>query len=117
MNKKYKDVAGPSTTQPADHTPVRSAQNPSMEPKRAPLKTFVLDSVSASIFARDRVVRGRPRTFYSVSFTRSYKDASGQFKYTKSFDVDDLGAVVSCAQQASEYLHGLASNAEDAATE
>jgi hypothetical protein len=107
MTKKNKDVAGSSTPQPAE--------TPSSEPKRAPVKSFLIENVSASIFARERVVRGQMRTFYSVSFTRSYKDASGQYKYTKSFDVEDLGALVTVAQQASEYLHGLTSAAEDAA--
>lgn len=110
MNKKNKDVAGPSTTQPAESSASR-------EPRRAPIRSFLFDNVSASIFARDRVVRGGPKTFYSVSFTRSYKDASGQYKYTKSFDQDDLGAVIGVAQKASEYLHGLTSGATDAAHE
>ena len=35
------------------------------------------------------------------------KDASGGWKYTKHFDVEDLGKLVSLAQQASEYIHGL----------
>lgn len=110
MNKKNKDVAGPSNPKPAESTA-------SQEPRRAPIKSFLIDNVSASIFARERVVRGQPRTFYSVSFTRSYKDASGQYKYTKSFDQDDIAALVGVAQKASEYLHGLNSGASDAAQE
>ena len=115
MTKKNKDVAGASN-QPAETAPARQAHNnASTEPKRAPVRSFLIGNVSASIFARERVVRGQPRTFHSVSFTRSYKDTAGQYKYTKSFDLDDLGALVTVAQQASEYLHDLNSGAEDAA--
>ena len=68
-----------------------------------PVKQFRADDVSASVFARGR----SGRTFYSVSFTRSYKDRDGTWKYTKNFDVDDLGRLVSVAQQASEFVHSL----------
>lgn len=70
------------------------------------LKVFRIDDVSASVFARDRQFRGEARTFYSVTFSRSYKDSSGQWKYTKWFDLDDLGKIVTVAQQAGEYIHG-----------
>jgi len=71
------------------------------------LKVFRIDDVSASVFARDRQIRGESRTFYSVTFSRSYKDSSGQWRYTKWFDLEDLGRVVTVAQQASDYVHGL----------
>jgi hypothetical protein len=71
------------------------------------LKVFRIDDVSASVFARERQVRGENRTFYSVTFSRSYKDPLGQWRYTKWFDLEDLGRVVTVAQQASEYIHGL----------
>jgi hypothetical protein len=71
------------------------------------LKVFRIDDVSASVFARDRQIRGESRTFYSVTFSRSYKDSAGQWRYTKWFDLDDLGRVVTVAQQASDYIHGL----------
>lgn len=95
--KKNKDVAGQEA--PAET---------STAAKQGPVKTFRADDVSASIFAREY----KGRTFYSVSFTRSFKDPSGAFKYVKSFDADDLGKVVSVAQQAAEYLHGLMQEAQ-----
>ena len=92
-------------------------KNKETEAKKAPvpqttegskaLKVFRIDDVSASVFARDRQIRGESRTFYSVTFSRSYKDSSGQWRYTKWFDLDDLGRVVTVAQQASDYIHGL----------
>ena len=69
---------------------------------RAPVKAFHDSDVSASIFAREY----NGRTFYSVSFTRRYKDAKGAWRYVKSFDVNDLGRLVTVAQQAAEWLHG-----------
>ena len=72
-----------------------------------PVKVFRIDEVSVSVFARDREIQGQPVTFHSVSFSRSYKDAAGERKYTKNFDAEDLGHVVSLAQQASEFIHGL----------
>ncbi|MBW3541535.1 MAG: glycerol-3-phosphate dehydrogenase/oxidase [Planctomycetes bacterium] len=71
------------------------------------MKVVRIDDVSASIFARDRQIGGENRTFYSVTFSRSYKDSTGQWRYTKWFDVEDLGKVVAVAQQASEHIHGL----------
>jgi len=70
---------------------------------RSPVKVFRVDDVSASIFSR--VYNGR--TYYGVSFTRGYKDAKGERRYSKTFDADDLGKVVTVAQQAAEYLHDL----------
>lgn len=77
------------------------------EGKNAPVKVFRQDDVSASVFAKERQVQGEDRTFYSVTFSRSYKDATGEWRYTKWFDADDLGKVIVVAQQAAEYIHGL----------
>ena len=68
-----------------------------------PIKQFRVDGVAASVFARDR----SERTFYSVSLTRAYQDASGQWKYSKVFDAEDLGKVVSVVQQAADYVQKL----------
>jgi hypothetical protein len=53
-------------------------------PADGPVKVFRVEDVSASVFARARKVQGSEVTFYSVSFSRSYKDAAGQRKYTKN---------------------------------
>jgi hypothetical protein len=75
------------------------------------VKVFVLDDVSASIFARERVIRNKPMTFYSVSFSRSYRDADGVRKYVKAFNLVDLAKVVAVAEQADAYRRGLMSAA------
>jgi hypothetical protein len=78
----------------------------------SPVKVFRMDDVSASVFGRDRQIQGETRTFYSVTFSRSYKDSAGQWRYTKWFDLEDLGKIVSLAQQASEYIHSLLNKAD-----
>ena len=75
--------------------------------KRKPVSTIRVDDCSASIWAREFVVQGQPKVFYSVTLERSYKDRDGAWKYTKSFDADSLGKVVSLCQQASETINGL----------
>ena len=57
--------------------------------------------------AREAMVQGQPKTFYSVTMERSYKDRDGAWKYTKSFDQDSLGKIVSLAQQAEQTIRGL----------
>jgi len=52
-------------------------------------------------------IRGEQKTFYSVTLERSYKDRDGAWKYTRSFDADSLGKIVSLCQQASESIGGL----------
>lgn len=71
---------------------------------KGPVKVFVLDDVSASVFARKFAGRGQERTYYSVSFSRSYRDSSGSRRYVKTFNLEDLGKVVTVAQQADEFI-------------
>ena len=79
----------------------------SKEAKKGPVKVFHADDVSASVFAREHPARGEMRTFYSVTFTRWYRDSFGQNKYVKSFNLEDLGKVVAVAQQADAYIREL----------
>lgn len=74
------------------------------EERRVPIHVFRIDDVSASVFSRAY----NDRTFYSVSFSRSYKSASGEWRYTKNFDREDLGKIVALCQQASEHIDRLA---------
>jgi len=70
----------------------------------APVKVIVIEDVSASVFQRKYLMRGEERTFYSVSFSRSYRDSRGEWKYIKSFNLEDLGKVISVAQQGDEFI-------------
>ena len=68
--------------------------------KRKPAKTLRQDDCSASIWAREYPVQGKPTIFYSVNFERSYKDRDGSWRYSRSFSQDDLGKIVALCQQA-----------------
>ncbi len=77
------------------------------EPQGHLVSRLPYDDVSVSIFARQRQLQGEAVTFYSASFSRSYKDAAGARKFTHSFDADDLGKLVTLAQQANEYIQDV----------
>lgn len=95
---KNKDVAAKDAAETApQEAPVQS--------KRGPVKQFRIEEVSASVFAREY----NGQTYYSVSFTRSYEAEDGEIKYTKNFDPDDLGKLVTVVQQAHEYCQGRSS--------
>jgi hypothetical protein len=90
-------------------TPAKEAKLDSPANERSlPINVFRMDDVSASVFRRDY----NGRTFYSVSFSRSYKSASGEWRYTKNFDREDLGKIVSLCQQAAEYIDRIAGDGQ-----
>lgn len=104
MVKKHNVSDTKSENTPAMETAAKDAA-PAV--KRQPIKTIRIDDCSASIWAREAVIRGQATKFYSVSFERSYKDRDGSYKYTKSFDFESLGKVVHLVQQASETIESL----------
>ena len=53
---------------------------------------------------RERAAAGKPMRFWSVTLERSYKDRDGAWKYTKTFDPDNLGKVMELCQAASEFI-------------
>src|SRR5205823_5373154 len=79
----------------------------SQDAKHRPLKTFLQGDVSASVWHRDHEVKGVLSRFYSVTFERSYKDKTGKFCYTQSFNSENLGALMSLCREASDYIMGL----------
>ena len=85
----------------------KEASAPAAEAKRRPIHSLRLGEVAASIWSRDHLVKGEMTRFYSVTFERSYKDSTGKYCYTRSFNPDDLGALMSLCQQAGEYINGL----------
>jgi hypothetical protein len=85
-----------------------SRKEETAEPKNRPLQTYREGDLSVSIWRRE--VNGR--VFHSCSFERTYRDAKGEYRYTRYFGLDDLGRVISLAQRASEYLQELASEAD-----
>jgi hypothetical protein len=99
--RKNKDV---SATKAEEQPVATTATTAPQEAKRRPVQTFRADDVSASIWVREHLVRGQVTKFWSVTLERSYKDAAGQWRYTKTYDSDSLGKIVSLCQQASEYI-------------
>jgi hypothetical protein len=85
--------------------PVETVAAAPQDAKRRPLKTFTIGDVHASVWGRDHMVKGQSMRFYSVSFERSYRDATGKTAYSRSMNPDDLGALMSLCQQAGEYVN------------
>lgn len=83
-----------------------SAAPASQEAKRRPIKTFSQEDVSASVWSRDHLIKGETTRFYSITFERRYRD-NGQYRYTHSFNPDDLGKLISLCQQAGDYFTSL----------
>lgn len=106
-NKKTRKYVPHLPAKEETHAPAKQEQIASQDVKRKPVATIRADDCSASVWAREHVVQGTPKTFYSVTLQRSYKDRDGAWKYTKSFDAESLGKIVSLCQQASETIHGL----------
>lgn len=75
--------------------------------KRGPVHTIRIGEVSASVWSREHVVQGQPRTFYSATFERSYKTRDGAWGYSRSFDPDSFGHLISVIQKADEHITGL----------
>jgi hypothetical protein len=102
--KKLKTESG---RKPEEPVPETNPANASLDAKRRPLRTIRVDDCSASIWAREYVVQGQPKLFYTVMLERSYKDRDGLWKYSRSFDPESLGKIVALCQQASEVIHEL----------
>ena len=67
-----------------------------------PEKKFNCGSISAGIWANTRVVNGETVKFHSVAINRAYKDGE-DWKYTNSFNVEDLPKVALIANEAYKY--------------
>ncbi len=71
-------------------------------PKPHPIRTFRVDNVSASVWAKT-ITKMNTFTVYSISFQRHY-EAQGEQKYTGYFNPGDLPKIVSLCQQAEQYI-------------
>ncbi len=87
-NSKNTEAAGVETPELGD------------DAKHSPEKSFHVDDVHASVFAR--VNQGK--TFRSVSFSRSYRDKAGKKHFVRSFDPKDLDSLVEVIRQSVDYL-------------
>jgi hypothetical protein len=71
-------------------------------PKPHPIRTFRVDNVSASVWAKT-ITKVSTFTVYSISFQRHY-EAHGEDKYSAYFNPGDLSKIVSLCQQAEQYI-------------
>ncbi len=88
---------------------IASRKEATAEPKNRPIESFREGDINVSVWERE--VKGR--VFQSCSFERSYKDSTGQWRYTRYFGLDDLGRVITLAKRAADYLESKV-NAEAA---
>ena len=68
-----------------------------------PEKKFSCGSITASIWANTKVVTGETVKFYSVTINKAYKEGE-EWKYTNSFNIEDLPKVALVANEAYKYI-------------
>ncbi len=68
-----------------------------------PEKKFSCGSISASIWANTKVANGEKVKFYSVTINKAYKEGE-DWKYTNSFNIEDLPKVALVATEAYKYV-------------
>jgi len=74
-----------------------------------PEKKFSCGSISASIWANTKVVTGEIVKFYSVTINKAYKEGE-EWKYTNSFNIEDLPKVALVATEAYKYIRLVENN-------
>lgn len=85
----------------------------SQEAKRSPVRTLREADCSASIWAREVTAQGAKRVYFSVTLERSFKDPTGQYRYTKTFDPESLPKIVLLCQKAQEAIDELQQRLND----
>jgi len=68
-----------------------------------PEKKFSCGSISASIWANTKVVSGEKIKIYSVTINKAFKEGE-EWKYTNSFNIEDLPKVALVATEAYKYV-------------
>ena len=68
-----------------------------------PEKKFNCGSISASIWANTKVVNSETVKLYSVTINKAYKEGE-EWKYTNSFNIEDLPKVALVANEAYKYI-------------
>jgi len=66
-------------------------------------KKFNCGPICASILANTKVVNGETVKFYSVTINKAYKEGE-DWKYTDSFNIEDLPKVALVANEAYKYI-------------
>ncbi len=74
-----------------------------------PEKKFSCGSISASVWANSKVVNGEKVKLYSVTINKAYKEGE-EWKYTNSFNIEDLPKVALVATEAYKYIRLVENN-------
>ena len=69
---------------------------------RKPATAFRFGNVNAAVWENS----GDKGPFFSVTFSRPYKDAQGAWKSATSFGSSDLDALASVAEMAKDWVRG-----------
>jgi hypothetical protein len=69
---------------------------------RKPATAFRCGNVNAAIWENP----GEKGPFFSVSFSRPYKDAQGKWKVSSSYGLNDLDSLSSLAEMAKDWVRG-----------
>jgi len=77
-----------------------ATKQPANDTNKPPVARLRIGLINASIWQRS-TDKG---TFHSVSFERRYKDGSGNWQTTHSFDTNDLLALAKLADQAHSFI-------------
>lgn len=81
---------------PSKYSPPASQNRPAPASAPGPVKTLRLGRIKAAIWENS----ADQRTFYNVTFARTYMDEAKQFHDTDSFGRDDLLLLAKLADQA-----------------
>jgi len=77
-----------------------------------PEKKFNCGSISASIWTNTKVVTGETVKLYSVTINKAYKEGE-EWKYTNSFNIEDLPKVSLVANEAYKYIRLKSTNLDE----
>ncbi len=72
--------------------------------KNTPEKRFRAGAISATVWNNETVKDGKVFTYSTISFTRNYQDAKGEWNTTNSLRVNDLPKARLVLDKAYEYL-------------
>jgi hypothetical protein len=77
-----------------------------------PEKKFSCGSISASIWANTKIVNSETVKLYSVTINKAYKEGE-EWKYTNSFNIEDLPKVALVATEAYKYIRLKSTNSDE----
>lgn len=84
------------------------------EPKQKPIKSYRRGALGVSIWRREVSGKDGTQVFYSATASRAYTDDDGEtFKYSDSFNADDLPIVAALLNLAFTWIVAQESSAKE----